>query len=164
MRQTDAKDAPSPDSTVPAAARSRRRGGKRLLLELQDKGIEEVLRVRLVKAPGVAVEEFDSDFGKLASALRRGARPHGFPPAKTILVFKKELNRVGVELKINEATRALLALCDGHHTVRSAIGEMGRFHQRDGAGSLPEDQLTHDVIEAIRELAGKEIIRLLAEG
>jgi hypothetical protein len=163
-RQSETVEALSPDATVPAAARPPRPRGKRYLVELQGKGIEEVLRVRLVKAPGISVEEFNSDFSRLVSALRRGEHPHGFPPAKTILVFKRELNRVGVELKINAATRALLELCDGHHTVRSAIREMGRFYERTGASPMPEERLTHEVIEAIRELTGKDVIRLLAEG
>jgi hypothetical protein len=145
-----------------AAARRRPSPGRRGLMALQGRASDEVLNSRPVKVPGVRVEMFARDFKELAKGLAKGDVPHETPDAQTIILFKKELNFVGVELKINEATRFFLDLCDGQRTVKATIAEMGEFYQRTAA-PIGEGELTSEVMQVLRELTGKEIVRLLAE-
>src|SRR6185436_12177913 len=101
--------------------------GKRRFIELHDRAFDEVLKLRPMTSPGVRVEVFSRDFRALARSLRDGGTPSHAPESKTIILFKKELNFVCLELKINEATKYFLDLCDGRRTVQSAIDEMGSF-------------------------------------
>jgi glycosyltransferase involved in cell wall biosynthesis len=145
------------------AARSRRPSvGKRALLALQSRAADEVLALRPVKVPGVRVEMFARDFEDLANRLANGDVPRETSDAQTIVLFKKELNFVPLELKINEATRVFLDLCDGQRTVKATIAELGEFYRRS-ATPIDEGELTHEVMQLLRELTGKEIVRLLAE-
>jgi glycosyltransferase involved in cell wall biosynthesis len=137
--------------------------GKRRFMELHDRAPEEVLKLRPMTSPGVRVEVFSRDFRALARSLRDGERPLQVTDAKTIILFKKELNFVCLELKINEATKHFLDLCDGHRTVQSAIEEMGLFYQRSTDAAMAATDLTDEVMAVIRELTGKDIVHLLAE-
>ena len=139
-----------------------RSSARRRSIRFQGRPVDEVLNLRPVKAPNVCVEVFDRDFKALVKALRQGDSPHEAQGAQTIILFKKELNFVGVELKINEATRFYLDLCDGRRTVKATIAAMGDFYQRTAA-PIGEAEVTHAVIEVLRELTGKEIVRLLGE-
>jgi glycosyltransferase involved in cell wall biosynthesis len=136
--------------------------GKRKLLELQRRSFDELLRLRPMTAPGVRVEVFSRDLRTVARSLRRDETAPDRPDARTIILFKKELNFVGLELKINEATKFFLDLCDGSRTLQATIAEMDSFYQRTNGHTSKEIDMTDEVLHVLQELTGKEIVHLLA--
>lgn len=145
-----------------AAPRRRPSPGQRRLTDLNARPSDELLNLRPVRVPGVRVETFPVDFKELARGLENGDVPRETLGAQTIILFKKEVNFVPLELKINEATRFFLDLCDGRRTVKATIAEFGEFYRR-AAAPIDEGELAKEVMHLLRELTGKEIVRLLAE-
>ena len=102
------------------------------------------------------------DLATLARRLRRDGQPSDGADTRTIIVFKKELNFVGLELKINDATKFFLDLCDGSRTLRTAIAEMDSFYQRTNGNTSHELDMTGEVMDVLQALAEKEIVHLLS--
>lgn len=124
----------------------------------QKKTPGEILNLKPERNRGVVVETFNYDLKGLMSALRQGEVPADLEQEQSFILFKKELNFVSQELSINEATKHLLDLCDGNHSVKEIIGEIAN-RQRGGRAVLDEDELSRDVMSTVRELVSKGIIR-----
>jgi hypothetical protein len=133
------------------------RNGRKILLK-SGLSFDDVKHLRLVKGWGVRIEAFDYDLRGAFARLSRGEAPGDLPRERTVVLFKKELNSVNLELEINEATEHLLALCDEGLTIEAMAGRLSEFAARNSDPGDAAD-LNEDLLTIIRDLASKGILR-----
>jgi len=77
-------------------------------------------------------------------------------------VFKRELNFINLEFRINHTTKDLLDLCTGEHTVRTISKKLAAVYQGDAGIEGGRTGLAERITKLVRELTSKGIIELRA--
>ena len=121
-------------------------------------GVEQIKQLRPVQAKGVHVLGFDYDVEALTASAARGEVPAAPPRAKTYILFKKELNFIGLQLELSEPLKQLLDLCDGSRTIGEVVADFDASLREAGALQHDEGVLGRDVIAALRELFAKGVV------
>ena len=88
------------------------------------RNLDEMWRLVPIKLKGVHVETFDHNVRRLKDCFQQNEIPDDLPKEESYILFKRELNFVGFELEINEATKHLLDLCDGSRSVEAIYKEI----------------------------------------
>jgi glycosyltransferase involved in cell wall biosynthesis len=150
---------PSGDERIkaPFGGISRKQQTRRVPAGIVRKRFDDVRSLKPVRARGVHVESFGCDLRRLLSYMRQGKALDEVQSEKTFVLFKKELNFVNLELQISEATKNLIELCDGDHTIEAIIADVDRSQYPKP--ELDRDSMKNDVLESIRELYAKGVIR-----
>jgi glycosyltransferase involved in cell wall biosynthesis len=128
------------------------------------RNLDEMWRLVPIKLKGVHVETFDYDVRRLKDCFQQNEIPDDLPKEESYILFKRELNFVGFELEINEATKHLLDLCDGSRSVEAIYKEMARHFLAKSDSDWTEESLRRDMPTVIRELITRGVIRLSSEG
>jgi len=111
------------------------------------------MEVQPVLRNGVQVADFAYDVGEIEDAIRRGHAP---AEARTVsggcsIIFQP--NPSGVKmLRINAATKTVLALCDGRRTAAAVVA--------DTEAALGATNLTDAIVETINRLLASNVLGL----
>jgi hypothetical protein len=122
----------------------------------------DISELRPIVAGGIRVQAFSCDLQRLAAQLRQNKTPRELPKTPTFMVFKRELNFVNLEFRINQTTKALLDLCSGEHTVRTIRTKLAAVYQEDAGIEGAGNGLAEQITKLVRELTAKGIIELRA--
>ena len=122
----------------------------------------DISELRPAIAGGIVVHAFSYDLQRLAAQFRQGKTPRELPKNSTFIVFKKELNFINLEFRINHTTKDLLDLCTGEHTVRTISKQLAAVYQGDGGIEGARHGLAEQITKLVRELTSKGIIELRA--
>lgn len=121
-----------------------------------------LLKLRPLKTRGVRVEAFDYDVPRLLAGLAQGEGAGDQPRERKYILFKKDLNFIGLQLELSAGTKRLLEFCDGERTVGGIVSELHGAAAPDGGKS--REQLEEEVVAALRDLSARGIVRWAEEG
>jgi glycosyltransferase involved in cell wall biosynthesis len=119
---------------------------------------ESAWDLRPVRGNSLRIEEFDYDVSGLeilasvgghAPTGDDGADLASLEPVSLLVLFHRAPNLIPCELRIDDATRELVARCDGTRTTAGIVDEMRRYFN---AGTEARDEVTSRVLGALDRL------------